>query len=515
MEIKNNLFKLELSENSDCMLYTILSDSKEIFLPLLSISYPAFEINGKSLKGNLINIEKLYEKKLSNNTAEICIKSSYSVNTNFTLKIIFRIAPDNPVIRFCYILTCSDIQIMTKSNGDFLEYCSYSPLSENNMKEIRFSEFQELSHSFCLAEYPIDPRGFKHEKKLMGPMLLDLNKEYSSLLAYEHGSQAPDVYIEFKLGKPIILRAVKGNYYNGQEISEQTPYETIWLQFAAITGNEDALAAYYREFQLKYATLNTESRKPYIFYNTWAFQERNKWYNGKQFLSSMNEEHILSEIEIAHRMGIDVFVLDTGWYEKTGEWSVNLKKFPAGLKNIKQKLNEYGMKLGLWFGPTHAADSTDIFKNALDCKMTANGVDLPAYEIWETEISHNLCLVSRYWEIFANRLIELVNELGVSYFKWDAVGQYGCNSKNHYHGTDKNTYNENAECYAFQLGRYLCKIVDKVCEACPECIVDFDITEGGRYVGLGFLSSGKYFLMNNGPYYGNYNIPINNNTWSN
>ena len=59
---------------------------------------------------------------------------------------------------------------------------------------------------------------------------------------------------------------------------------------------------------------NAESRKPYIFYNTWAYQERNKWWNGKTYLDSMNQDRMLAEIDVAHRMGIDVFVLDTGWY---------------------------------------------------------------------------------------------------------------------------------------------------------------------------------------------------------
>ncbi len=45
----------------------------------------------------------------------------------------------------------------------------------------------------------------------------------------------------------------------------------------------------------------------------------------------MTEERILAEIEVAHRMGIDVFVLDTGWYQKTGDWEVNLQRFSPHL----------------------------------------------------------------------------------------------------------------------------------------------------------------------------------------
>jgi alpha-galactosidase len=55
-----------------------------------------------------------------------------------------------------------------------------------------------------------------------------------------------------------------------------------------------------------------------------------------------------------------------------------------------------------------------------------------------------------------------------------------------------------------------------LCAACPEAIVDFDITEGRRFVGLGFLSAGKYFLLNNGPYFPNYDLAYDRSTtWSN
>jgi alpha-galactosidase len=53
----------------------------------------------------------------------------------------------------------------------------------------------------------------------------------------------------------------------------------------------------------------------------------------------------------------------------------------------------------------------------------------------------------------------------------------------------------------------MCRIADKLAEACPDAVIDFDITERHRAVGLAFLSSGRYFHVNNGPYYHSYNIP--------
>ena len=57
------------------------------------------------------------------------------------------------------------------------------------------------------------------------------------------------------------------------------------------------------------------------------------------------------------------------------------------------------------------------------------------------------------------------------------------------------------------MGGEMIRIVEEVSRRCPEVIVDFDVTEGGRFVGLGFLSAGKYFLINNGPYFSDFDIP--------
>jgi alpha-galactosidase len=167
------------------------------------------------------------------------------------------------------------------------------------------------------------------------------------------------------------------------------------------------------------------------------------------------------------------------------------------------------MKLGLWFNPTVAAKSSSMIAKNKDYLKTYNGETGKPFPIWETEESYGMCLVSPYRDAFADELIRLAKEVGVRYFKWDAIGQYGCNDPNHFHGNADNSEQERADCYGFELGRSMNYVVDKLCSVYPDAIVDFDITEGGRSVGLGFLASGKYFLINNGPYYQNYDVPIN------
>ena len=374
---------------------------------------------------------------------------------------------------------------------------------------MRLSEFDESIHSYRPTEHDVPCRAFEHGLTAMGPILVAAGAGCAMLAAYEHGSQAPDAFVQYCLAadRSVVLRAVKGNYCDGQAVGADRPYETIWLQFAAVAGDEADLARRYRAFVLEHQTLNAASRSPYVFYNTWNYQERNKHWNGRPYLASMNQRRILAEIDVAGRMGIDVFVLDTGWYEKTGDWRVNRAAFPDGLKAVKAALDERGMKLGLWFSPTQAAVSSRLAIDHLDCRISSEGKPWPAHAVWETEESYSMCLVSRYWEAFADELIRLVREVGVTYFKWDAIGQYGCEGAGHLHGTAANSAGERADCYAFELGRYMTRVVDRLCRACPAAIVDFDVTEGGRCVGLGFLAAGKYFLINNGPYFSSYDFP--------
>jgi alpha-galactosidase len=471
---------------------------------------PIFEVDGVEVPARLADVRRVGEaRRLANGVTETVYTGAFAAVSTLALDMVFRIPERGPVVRFHYRLRSETPRALTKTTGgDRLRYLGLSlgasePGSLQACTEVRLSEFDDAIHSFRLTEHAVPERAFEHGLALMGPILVAEHAGHTTLVAYEHGSQVPDAFVNFILQPThaVTLEQVKGGYFAGQVVGSDQPYESLWLQFAVVSGNTDAMASAYRAFVLHAMSVNLESRKPYIFYNTWNYQERHKWWNDATFLDAMHQERMLAEIEVAHRMGIEVFVIDTGWYEKTGDWRVSRARFPDGLKTIKAKLDSYGMQMGLWFSPREAAVSSQILQEHRDCLMAWDGHVRDPHPVWETEASQDLCLVSRYWEAFAEELIRLNREVGVTYFKWDAVHQYGCNAAGHSHGGENTTPQERADCYAFELPRYMARVVDRVCAACPDAIVDFDITEGQRAVGLGFLAAGKFFLINNGPYY--------------
>jgi len=471
---------------------------------------PVFPLDGKAVTALPERFESVGEPVAPGpDVREFRFRGTLREDPSLALEVRFRLSDLSPIVRFQYVLTATRPHAFSRAGAeDETMYFATSFEGLPRAREVRLSEFVELLHSYALSERPVSPGDFEASLGVMGPILVASDGRRTMLLAYEHGSQAPDAFLRFDLGpgRTVALRGVKGGYCRGQVVDPGHPYETVWMQAGLVAGDEDTTAEAYRRF-VRTELSDPKVHAPRVYYNTWNFQERNKWWNGKRYLDSMNVERMLSEIEVAARMGIETFVLDTGWYEKTGDWAVSRARFPEGLAPLKRALDAHGMKLGLWFDPNAAAASSRVyFENRAN--VLSSGGQTQKWPVWETEESYRMCLVSPWGERFLRELVRLAKETGVTYFKWDAVGQYGCDAPGHGHGTEANTPEERRDAYAFRIGARLAELARRLGEEVPGAVVDLDVTEGGRAVGLAFLTAGRYFLVNNGPYYQNYDVPI-------
>jgi alpha-galactosidase len=432
------------------------------------------------------------------------------VDPTLGLEMRFRFSEAGPIVRFRYRLTSTRRHAFSRSGReDELAYLGTSLAGLPRAREVRLSEFVELFHSYTLAERDVPDAAFEARLGAMGPILAATDGSRTLLLGYEHGSQAPDAFLRFDLspGRRVTLRAVKGSYWRGLALDPEHPYDSVWMQAGLVAGDLDRAAEAYRAFVRTELSQARESRAPRVYYNSWNYQERNRWWNAKKYLDSMNAERMLTEVDAAARLGIETLELDAGWYEKTGDWAVSRARFPAGLAPLKAKLDAHGMKLGLWFDPTVAAVSSRAYADNAAFRMSWRGAS-KARPVWETEESYPMCVVSPWGETFLKELVRLNRETGATYFYWDGVDQYGCDAPGHGHGTSANTPEERADAYAFRLAPRLAEIAERLGEQVPGAVVDLDVTERGRAVGLAFLAAGRYFLVNNGPYYQDYDVPI-------
>jgi len=496
--------QISIVNTSDCLWkYKASQKSEEI-----AIAPPVFEIDGQKMTAVLENIETKSTKiEDSRDITAYIVQGKLEADTSLLLKATFHITDKSPFVRFKYELSSTSKHKLTKSKGaDNLNYLSFSVPKNGRAKELRLSDYSHKNHCYVPRLLDIKESQFSNNDAVMGPVMIVNNEQSSFLIAYEHGSQYPNAFLKYELSsqKSISLKAVKGNYLDKQIISADNPFESIWFQIGSVSDNMNELASEYRTFLLKYQSPNAESRKPYIYYNTWGRQERIQWRGGST-KDVMTQNEILKEIDRAHEMGIDVFVIDAGWFENLGDWQVNLKLFPDSLTDIKAKLDKYNMKMGLWFNPSIVSKSSSIYKEHDDWLVRKDGNLRGPFNFFNNKIV-NVCMVSDYWKDHADRMIELAKATGCEYFKWDGLDFDICNDPKHLHGNEHNTAQEREDSYGFLMPIYMTKIAQRIQKEIPDAIFDFDVTEATRAVGLSFLSVGKYFALNNGPYFHNYDL---------
>lgn len=469
-----------------------------------SLAAPVVHLDGVAIAAIPATLAVLAPPQpLANGTVAHRFGGPVQARPDVNLEIELRVAVGDPVVRLRYTLTGAGH--LTKVDGrDALTHLACDVTGLHDIRTVALSAFNELTHAYQLDERPLSPAARRAGHQDMGPILVGSDGDTAWLLAYEHGSMNNDPFLRYHIsGDHVELRAVKGHYC----ANDPLPYHGLWLEFAGLVGGIDDLAIAYRRFVLEHLSLGPASRKPAIFYNTWNHQERVKAWHGKPYLHDMHEERMLAEIDVAARMGIDVFVVDTGWFQRCGDWEPSPIRFPNGIAPLRDRLTAHGMRLGLWFGPQHAGTASRLLAAHEDCRMAWDGKPHGESVVWETEPAVNGCVATRFAAAAADEMIRCHREYGATYFKWDAIGQGGCNAPDHGHGDGQHSAQERADRYAFLLPLRLVSIVERMAAAVPQAIVDFDITEGGRAVGLAFLTVGKYFLINNGPYYPNYDLP--------
>ncbi len=457
---------------------------------------PSFPLAGGRMQAKEPAIEAMEQ---TTDGVRIAIRAKVSERATLRMEILLR--PDCPIARFRYALEGTDVF----AGVDKDSHIEYGKLQGEvgDLEELRLAVFDRIQHAHLPTELHYEAEAALG-RELPGPLVAYRQGADLVLLAYEHGAQTPNHYLAFwPTAEGMLLASSKGNYYDGQPVAQ---YCAPWIQIGF--GRElAALRQSYRAFALDGMDAGGDSRTPYIFYNTWHHQERGKYFHGRPYLADMNEQRMLAEIEIAHQMGIEVFVIDTGWFGVIGEWMPHPQRFPRGMQPIRDALARHGMRLGLWFNPSIVGKDSAILAEHPEYMMKSHGKDWALGDVWESGACYGFCFASEYSDHLIELFAQLYRTLGVTYFKWDGIYQYGCESTQHWHGTEANATEERMDAYAYRMGLEMVRVAKAVTAQCPGAIFDFDITEDSRFVGLGFLDAGKYFSVNNGPYYRCFDIP--------
>mgnify|MGYP003266063131 FL=1 len=135
-----------------------------------------------------------------------------------------------------------------------------------------------------------------------------------------------------------------------------------------------------------------------------------------------DEEKIMDIAGTAQKLGIELFVLDDGWFGKRnndvaglGDWYPNLQKLPSGISGLSRKINNLGMKFGLWFEPEMVNKNSDLYRNHPQWILeTPNRPSSHGRNQFVLDFSNPEVVIYVY-----NMMTEVIDKANISYIKWD------------------------------------------------------------------------------------------------
>ncbi len=120
--------------------------------------------------------------------------------------------------------------------------------------------------------------------------------------------------------------------------------------------------------------------------------------------------------------GIEMLVLDDGWFgcrntddNSLGDWFVNEKKLPGGLKRLADEINKLGMKFGLWVEPEMVSPDSELFRAHPDYALQIPG---RSPMLSRTQLVLDLSREEVRRCVY-DQLHKVLSSANIEYVKWD------------------------------------------------------------------------------------------------
>ena len=135
-----------------------------------------------------------------------------------------------------------------------------------------------------------------------------------------------------------------------------------------------------------------------------------------------DEEAILKIASKAKSVGVELFVLDDGWFgtrnddtQGLGDWYANLEKLPNGISGLSDKIDAMGMKFGLWIEPEMTNKNSELYRAHPDWILSTPG----RFESHSRQ-QHVLDFSRKEVVDYIHEMIsKIMRESKISYIKWD------------------------------------------------------------------------------------------------
>ena len=220
--------------------------------------------------------------------------------------------------------------------------------------------------------------------------------------------------------------------------------------------------------------------------HTYAPTLLNSW-EGAYF--TFDAKTLTEMIDDAADMGLEMFVLDDGWFGNKyprndsnaglGDWQVNAKKLPEGIDYIASYAHQKGMKFGIWIEPEMVNPRSELAEKHPDWIVKAGNREIPRMRNqWLLDLS-NPKVQDFVFSVFDNTMKLSPN---IDYIKWDA-NRHVENAGSEYLPEDKQSH------FWIDYTQGFYKVMERIRAKYPDVLIQACASGGGR-VEFGAM---KYF----------------------
>ena len=202
------------------------------------------------------------------------------------------------------------------------------------------------------------------------------------------------------------------------------PYHFTWKLGAGETFQAPEVVMVYSDAGLGRMTRTFHDLyRSHLIRSAWRDRKRpiliNNW-EGTYF--NFNTEKLLAIAAGAAKLGIEMLVMDDGWFgnryddnRALGDWFVNEEKLPGGLAYLAGEVNKLGMKFGIWMEPEMISPDSDLYRAHPDWAIQVPG-RVPGLARNQLVLDLTRREVLEYvW----GRMQAILDSANIAYIKWD------------------------------------------------------------------------------------------------
>ncbi len=438
-----------------------------------------FELNNSVITGHnkwkvdsISDVSDMYEGK----GIVISMKGEENINKNLKVELTYLLYPELPVIR-------KKIKILNAGN------------EEIKIESLEIESFElswDHTASKVYTNYARKESKGPYQGNWGDPLIIVHNTQFRKGIAL--GNEAPSVLkrtdIYLKKNQIEIGLTHRDDDYPFRKWLK--PGESLESPFVFICPYSDSVDPWsvtngpVNDFVRKHlgSRLSKNDELPVFVYNTW-----------RPFQDKINDSLIYSVATSAAECGFEEFIIDAGWYstlgnnieelgwaDRCGDWIVDLKKFPDGIKPVFDSIISLGMKPGIWISLASAHPKSKVYRDHPDWFVkdrNGNPTNLhnPSHEIFTA------CMGTDWYDYIKSVILSYVREYGLRYVKLDLsivtsayirdIKQSGCY-------VDDHPYHKDHEESLYVLFDRCMKLFDELHKEAPELFIDCTFETAGK-----------------------------------